>query len=78
MLAQAPLKDPIEFSYNEAMDLIEGAYRAVNPEMGDFVRMMVDNRWIDVRKGDYRRPSALLFIFKAQWNQEFLVLTWVL
>ena len=65
LLAQAPLKDPIEFSYNEAMDLIEGAYRAVNPEMGDFVRMMVDNRWIDVRKGDYRRPSAFAFHFQS-------------
>ena len=65
LLAQAPLKEPIEFSYKEAMDLIEGAYREINPEMGDFVRMMVDNRWIDVRKGDYRRPSAFAFHFQS-------------
>ena len=65
LLAQAPLKEPIEFSYKEAMDLIEGAYREINPEMGDFVRMMVDNRWIDVRKGEYRRPSAFAFHFQS-------------
>ena len=64
LLAQAPLEEPIEFSYEEAMDLIEGAYREINPEMGDFVRIMVEKRWIDVRKGDSRRPSAFAFHFQ--------------
>ncbi len=64
LLAQAPLDDSLEFSYEEAMQLIEEAYRQIDPEMGDFVRIMVEKRWIDVRKGDSRRPSAFAFHFQ--------------
>lgn len=64
LLAQAPLDESFEFSFEEAMKLVENAYREIHPEMGDFVSMMVDKRWIDVRKGSARRPSAFAFHFQ--------------
>lgn len=64
LLAQAPLPDALEFSFEEAMQLVQNAYHDVHPEMGAFVRMMVDNRWIDVRQGSARRPSAFAFHYQ--------------
>ena len=59
--APAPIADgesaePI--GYDDALDLIAEAYGEVEPEMGDFVRMMADKRWIEGTVGPRKRPGA--------------------
>ena len=44
--------------YDEAVDLIAKSYASVAPEMGDFVRMMDRNRWIEGTVGPRKRPGA--------------------
>ena len=48
--------DPI--GYDDALDLIAEAYGEVEPEMGDFVRMMADRQWIEGTVGPRKRPGA--------------------
>ncbi len=45
-------------TYAEAIDLIATAYGSVAPEMGEFVRMMAKNNWIEGRVGGSKRPGA--------------------
>jgi len=59
--APAPVADgeagaPI--AYEEALDLIAGAYGEVDPAMGDFVRMMAERNWIEGTVGPRKRPGA--------------------
>ena len=58
--APAPVVDgdsePIP--YPEAIELIADAYGSVDPEMGAFVRMMADKRWIEGTVGPTKRPGA--------------------
>ena len=59
--APAPVADgdaghPI--AYEEALDLIAGAYGEVEPAMGDFVRMMAEKNWIEGTVGPRKRPGA--------------------
>ena len=44
--------------YSEALDLIATAYGEVQPQMGAFVRMMADKRWIEGTVGPRKRPGA--------------------
>ncbi len=44
--------------FDAALDLIAGAYGSVDPELGDFVRMMAERRWIEGTVGDSKRPGA--------------------
>ena len=44
--------------YEEAVDLIAASYGSVEPRMGEFVRMMADNRWIEGTVGGRKRPGA--------------------
>ncbi len=44
--------------YPEAIDLIAGAYASIDPSMGDFVRMMAAQRWIEGTVGARKRPGA--------------------
>ncbi|MDE0659625.1 MAG: M3 family oligoendopeptidase [Gammaproteobacteria bacterium] len=44
--------------YNDALDLIAGAYGDVESEMGDFVCMMAEKRWIEGTVGPRKRPGA--------------------
>ena len=44
--------------YPEAVDLIAASYGSVEPRMGEFVRMMADNRWIEGTVGGRKRPGA--------------------
>ena len=55
-VADGETGDPI--AYTEAVDLIAAAYGEVAPQMGDFVRMMADNRWIEGTVGPRKRPGA--------------------
>ena len=45
-------------SFAEAITLIADAYSEIHPEMGDFVRMMDANRWIEATIGPNKRPGA--------------------
>lgn len=53
--AEAPFKKP---TFDEAVQTIADAYGSVHPEMGDFVKMMQKNRWIEGRVGATKRPGA--------------------
>lgn len=44
--------------FEEGLALIADAYAQVQPEMGDFVRMMGANRWIEGTVGLRKRPGA--------------------
>ena len=50
--------------YGEAIDLIADAYGGVHPSMGDFVRMMADNRWIEGTVGPRKHPGAYCTAFR--------------
>ncbi|MCZ6709544.1 MAG: M3 family oligoendopeptidase [Gammaproteobacteria bacterium] len=41
-----------------AVETIANAYAQVDPSMGDFVRMMVANGWVEGTQGDSKRPGA--------------------
>jgi len=41
-----------------AVDTIADAYAEVHPSMGEFVRMMVANRWVEGTQGESKRPGA--------------------
>lgn len=45
-------------SFPAAIALIEEAFNQVNPEMGAFVRMMADKRWIDAAPAANKMPGA--------------------
>ncbi len=45
-------------TYAEALTMIADAYGSVHPEMGEFVRMMDKNKWIEGRVGASKRPGA--------------------
>ncbi len=47
---------PIPFA--EAIDLIADAYGSVSPEMGEFVHMVNDSRWIEGSVSSRKRPGA--------------------
>ena len=55
-IADGESADPI--GYVDALDLIAEAYGEVEPEMGDFVRMMADRQWIEGTVGPRKRPGA--------------------
>lgn len=45
-------------SYDDAVRLISDAFSTVHPDMGAFVRMMSERRWIEGRVGPTKRPGA--------------------
>ena len=44
--------------FSSAVDIIADAYGEVHPSMGEFVRMMVAERWVEGTVGDNKRPGA--------------------
>ncbi|MEM9622025.1 MAG: M3 family oligoendopeptidase [Pseudomonadota bacterium] len=48
--------EPIPFA--QAIDIIAAAYAEVDPSMGDFVRTMVANQWVEGSVGPHKRPGA--------------------
>jgi oligoendopeptidase F len=45
-------------SFDQAIDLICNAFGTVNPDMSDFVRHMVEQKWVDGTVGPNKRPGA--------------------
>jgi oligoendopeptidase F len=61
------------FTFAAACDLIRDAFSEVNPEMGEFVTMMIKNKWIDGAEGANRRPGAYCTKFpKSRHPRVFL------
>lgn len=56
--APALAGSPEAIAFDDAIDLVAGAYGSVHPEMGDFVRMMARNRWIEATQGPRKMPGA--------------------
>lgn len=44
--------------FEEAVEMVADAYSAIEPGMGAFVRMMIDNRWVEGTVGPNKRPGA--------------------
>ncbi|MEE8244112.1 MAG: M3 family metallopeptidase, partial [Pseudomonadales bacterium] len=44
--------------FEDAVQLIASAYSEVSPEMGEFVHMMADNKWVEGSVGSNKRPGA--------------------
>jgi len=47
-----------KLSFSGAIELISESFSAVHPEMGDFVKMMVDRKWIEGSVSGSKRPGA--------------------
>ena len=45
-------------TFDEAVAIIADSYGGIHPEMGAFVRMMAERRWIEGRVGPTKRPGA--------------------
>ena len=44
--------------FDEGLDIVANAYGQVDASMGEFVRMMADNQWIEGTVGSNKRPGA--------------------
>ncbi|MEJ2088935.1 MAG: M3 family oligoendopeptidase, partial [Gammaproteobacteria bacterium] len=65
--APAPVLDPDAadaIPFDAAIDIIGGAYAQVDDSLGEFVRMMVTNRWVEGTVGDTKRPGAYCMGFR--------------
>lgn len=49
LLAPAPMKDASTVAFPESLRLIRDSFATVDGSMGDFVKMMADNRWLEAR-----------------------------
>ncbi len=59
--APAPILDPGSndgIPFERAVGIIANAYSRIDPSLGEFVHMMVDNRWVEGTVGDGKRPGA--------------------
>ena len=59
--APAPVLDPdaaAGIPFERAIEIIADAYGKVDPSLGEFVHMMVENRWVEGTVGDGKRPGA--------------------
>lgn len=54
----APGSEDQPIPYAEAVELIAESYGSVAPEMGEFVHMMANNKWVEGTVGDRKRPGA--------------------
>lgn len=44
--------------FDEGLEIVVNAYGQVDPSMGEFVRMMAENQWIEGTVGSSKRPGA--------------------
>ena len=49
---------PVAYTYAQAREMVTGAFAAVEPAMGEFVSMMIDNGWVDSRVLPNKRGGA--------------------
>jgi len=53
-----------KYSYQEALDKIVQTVSEVHPDMGEFVKMMDQNRWVEARSGESKQPGAYCTVFR--------------
>ena len=57
-------RESASIPYREAIDIIAASYGSIDPRMGEFVRMMSANRWIEGTVGGRKRPGAYCTRFR--------------
>ena len=65
--APAPVLDPaadVAIPFENAVNIIADAYAQVDASLGEFVHMMVENRWVEGTVGHRKRPGAFCTGFR--------------
>ncbi|CAV18882.1 M3 family oligoendopeptidase [Vibrio atlanticus] len=77
LAAMPPLGDSESkvYSFDEAIEVIKTAFAEVNPEMADFVALMVENGWIDAAPAANKRLGAYCTKFAAT-RTPLVFMTW--
>ncbi|WP_086774956.1 M3 family oligoendopeptidase [Vibrio coralliirubri] len=77
LAAMPPLGDAESkvYSFDEAIEVIKTAFAEVNPEMADFVALMVENGWIDAAPAANKRLGAYCTKFAAT-RTPLVFMTW--
>ncbi|MEZ9951057.1 M3 family oligoendopeptidase [Vibrio splendidus] len=77
LAAMPPLGDSESkvYPFDEAIEVIKTAFAEVNPEMADFVALMVENGWIDAAPAANKRLGAYCTKFAAT-RTPLLFMTW--
>ncbi len=68
-------RQPREYSFGEAIDLIRSCFDGIHPEMAEFVDMMVARRWIDAAPGPRKQLGAFCSDFSAH-RTPVVFMTW--
>ncbi|MEZ9764405.1 M3 family oligoendopeptidase [Vibrio splendidus] len=77
LAAMPPLGDSESkvYPFDEAIEVIKTAFAEVNPEMADFVALMVENGWIDAAPAVNKRLGAYCTKFAAT-RTPLVFMTW--
>ncbi|WKY56890.1 M3 family oligoendopeptidase [Vibrio sp. SNU_ST1] len=77
LAAMPPLGDAESkvYPFDEAIEVIKTAFAEVNPEMADFVALMVENGWIDAAPAANKRLGAYCTKFAAT-RTPLVFMTW--
>lgn len=77
LAAMPPLGDSEStlYSFDEAIEVIKTAFDEVNPEMAEFVGLMVENGWIDAAPAANKRLGAYCTKFAAT-RTPLVFMTW--
>ncbi|MDH5880670.1 MULTISPECIES: M3 family oligoendopeptidase [Vibrio] len=77
LAAMPPLGDNKSkvYPFDEAIEVIKTAFSEVNPEMSDFVALMVENGWIDAAPAANKRLGAYCTKFAAT-RTPLVFMTW--
>ncbi|MGF1850717.1 M3 family oligoendopeptidase [Vibrio satsumensis] len=77
LAAMPPLGDAESkvYPFDEAIEVIKTAFAEVNPEMSDFVALMVENGWIDAAPAANKRLGAYCTKFAAT-RTPLVFMTW--
>ncbi|UPR53492.1 M3 family oligoendopeptidase [Vibrio cyclitrophicus] len=77
LAAMPPLGDSESkvYPFDEAIEVIKTAFAEVNPEMSDFVTLMVENGWIDAAPAANKRLGAYCTKFAAT-RTPLVFMTW--
>ncbi|MEZ8860414.1 M3 family oligoendopeptidase [Vibrio sp. 10N.247.311.51] len=77
LAAMPPLGDAQSkvYPFDEAIEVIKTAFAEVNPEMADFVALMVENGWIDAAPAANKRLGAYCTKFAAT-RTPLVFMTW--
>lgn len=58
LAAAVPPKDEPAISWTRAVEMVEGSFRAVYPDLADYFLRMLESRWIEAEARGGKRPGA--------------------